>query len=51
MGPAQSIVVNKTHKKLCIITFNNADLLYHCKPPLPYALCPDPPLQHTMPCM
>mmetsp|Transcript_1349 Transcript_1349/g.1433 ORF Transcript_1349/g.1433 Transcript_1349/m.1433 type:complete len:136 (+) Transcript_1349:136-543(+) len=28
MGPAHSMIVNKTHKKLCVITFNNADLLY-----------------------
>lgn len=28
MGPAQSTVINKTHKKICVITFNNADLLY-----------------------
>jgi len=27
------MIVNKTHKKICILTFNNADLLYHyyCK--------------------
>jgi hypothetical protein len=31
MGPAHSTVVNKTHKKLCVVTFNNADLLYHCE--------------------
>ena len=31
MGPAQSMVVNKTHKKLCVLTFNHADLLYNCK--------------------
>eukprot|EP01035_Chromulina_nebulosa_P035320 gene35320-47466_t len=29
MGPAQSMVVNKTHKKLCVLTFNHADLLYN----------------------
>eukprot|EP01039_Chlorochromonas_danica_P005520 gene5520-6079_t len=29
MGPAHSLVVNKTHKKLCIVTFNNADLIYN----------------------
>ena len=32
MGPAQSMVVNKTHKKLCVLTFNHADLLYNSKP-------------------
>ena len=31
MGPAHSMVVNKTHKKVCILTFNEADLLYYCK--------------------
>ena len=28
MGNAQCIVHNKTHKKVCIITFNQADLMY-----------------------
>lgn len=31
MGNAHSMVVNKTHKKVCILTFNQADLLYNCK--------------------
>lgn len=25
------MVVNKTHKKICVITFNQADLVYRCK--------------------
>lgn len=32
MGNAQAMVVNKTHKKICVITFNQTDLLmrsYH----------------------
>ena len=29
MGNSYCLVSNKTHKKLCIITFNNADLLYN----------------------
>lgn len=29
MGPAHSSVVNKTQKKICVLTFNEADLLYH----------------------
>ena len=28
MGNSVCLVSNKTHRKLCIITFNNADLLY-----------------------
>ena len=28
MGAAQSMVVNKTHKKICVLTFNEADRLY-----------------------
>ena len=32
MGNAHSLVINKTHKKICIITFNQADLLYTSKP-------------------
>lgn len=31
MGNAHSLVINKTHKKICIITFNQADLLYTSK--------------------
>ena len=28
MGPAQSTVINQSSRRLCIITFNNGDLLY-----------------------
>lgn len=28
MGPAHSTVVNKSKKNICIITFNNPDLIY-----------------------
>lgn len=28
MGNAHCLVVNKTHKKLCVVTFNQADLLH-----------------------
>lgn len=31
MGSAHSMVVNKTHKKVCLLTFNQADLLYNCE--------------------
>jgi hypothetical protein len=31
MGNAHALVINKTHKKICIITFNQADLLYTSK--------------------
>lgn len=31
MGPAHSTVANKTHRKVCIMTFNNADLVYNCR--------------------
>lgn len=29
MGNAQALVVNKTHRRICVITFNQADLLYN----------------------
>ena len=35
MGPAHSTVANKSNKSICIITFNNPDLLYKCEP-----ICP-----------
>eukprot|EP01035_Chromulina_nebulosa_P018217 gene18217-23883_t len=28
MGNAHCLVVNKTHKKLCVVTYNHADMLY-----------------------
>lgn len=28
MGNSHALVVNKTHRKICIITFNQADLIY-----------------------
>ena len=31
MGAAHSLVINKTHKKICVITFNLSDILYQCK--------------------
>ena len=30
MGNSNCMVVNKTHKKICLLTFNQADLLYGC---------------------
>ena len=45
MGNAHSLVINKTHKKICVITFNLSDMLYTCTgPPSPTSyrrpLCP-----------
>ena len=29
MGNARSTIKNKSNRKLCVLTFNEADLLYH----------------------
>ena len=31
MGNSYCMLANKTHKKICILTFNQADLMYACK--------------------
>ena len=38
MGNAHSLVINKTHKKICVITFNLSDMLYSCEFSFSHAL-------------